>query len=254
MLAALETRFDHLFRFTGGIVLLLLRSLAQVRFAGRDLRRILEQMASVGYRTMPLASLIGMFTGMTLALNTGFVFSQYSQEEQIAAIVALSLMREMGPVITAVIIVGRVGAAMTAELGTMSVNDEINVLRVLGIPPERYLVMPRVIASILMSPVLTIYAIIVGLIGGAVVSGEYFNVSYLTYRTVVYDYLDWEDIWKGLIKTFVFGAVYSAVCCYLGIQTRGGAEGVGRATTSAVVISLSSVLVANYLLTRFLFG
>lgn len=254
MYAKLEKRFDHIFGFTGGIVLLLVQSLLLVRFAGRDLLRILEQMASVGYRTMPLASLIGFFTGMTLALNTGFVFSIYSQEDQIAAIVSLSLMREMGPVITAVIIVGRVGAAMTAELGTMSVNDEINVLRVLGIAPERYLVMPRVVASILMSPVLTIYAIIVGLVGGAIVAGEYFGVSYVTYRTVVYDYLDWEDVWKGLIKTFAFGAIYSAVCCYIGIHTRGGAEGVGRSTTKAVVVSLSSVLVANYLLTRFLFG
>jgi phospholipid/cholesterol/gamma-HCH transport system permease protein len=164
------------------------------------------------------------------------------------------MVKEMGPVFTAFIIAARVGAAMTAELGTMAVNDEVDVLRVLGIPVQRYLVMPRVIAALTMTPALTAYAVAIGLVGGFVVAGPYFGVSWVTYKAELFRVLTPDEIYKGLFKGVAFGAIYSAVCCYMGITTRGGAEGVGRSTTMAIVVSLSGILIANFLLTRFMFG
>jgi phospholipid/cholesterol/gamma-HCH transport system permease protein len=253
MITAFEQKFDRLFNMAGGIVLLAGSGLSSIHLGRRDVGRIMHQMMVIGYQTTPLALLIGVFVGMTLALNTGFALQTYGQTALIAQVVAISLMREMGPVITAVIITGRVGAAMTAELGTMAVNEEVDVLRVLGIRIERYLVMPRLVASILMTPLLTIYSIIIGFIGGAVVANQYFGVTYLNYKIRTFQALDGEEVFKGLLKTVVFGLLYSMVCCYIGLTTHGGAEGVGRSTTRAVVISLSSILVANYLLTSFLF-
>ena len=164
------------------------------------------------------------------------------------------MIKEMAPVFTAFIIAARVGAAMTAELGTMAVNEEINVLRVLGIRAQRYLVMPRVVAALTMMPALTAYSTIIGLVGGAVVANTYFGVSFTTYRIETFRYVTLDELWKALIKAVVFGAIYSSVCCYYGLTTRGGAKGVGKSTTTAVVGSLSGVLVANYLLTRYLYG
>lgn len=253
MIATFERKFERLFTMAGGMVLLLGSGLSSIALGRRDITRIMRQSLVVGYQTGPLALLIGLFVGMTLALNMGFALQSYGQTVLIAQVVALSLMREMGPVITAVIITGRVGAAMTAELGTMAVNEEIDVLRVLGIRVERYLVMPRLIASVVMTPLLTVYAIMVGFAGGAVVSNQYFGVTYLNYRIRTIEALDGEEVSKGLFKSVVFGLIYATVCCYMGLTTRGGAEGVGRSTTRAVVISLSGILVANYLLTSFLF-
>lgn len=254
MLTGIERRFERLFLMSGGMVLLFAAALRELHFGRRDLQRIGRQMLAVGYSTLPLAALINLFTGMTLALNTGFALSDYGQVALIPPIVALSMAREMGPVITAVIIVGRVGAAMAAELGTMSVSDELDVLRVLGIRCERYLVMPRVMAALVMTPLLTVYALVIGLIGGALVSSEYFGLTYQQYYDRAIQALTLGEIFKGLLKAVVFGAIFSTVCCYLGLVTSGGAEGVGRSTTKAVVIALSGILVANYLLTRFLFG
>ncbi len=212
-------------------------------------------MLRVGYETVPLALLIGLFTGMTVALGTGIVLAEFGTEVWIASVVSDVMIKEMGPVFTAFIIAARVGAAMTAEIGTMAVNDEINVLRVLGIPEERYLVMPRVVAALTMTPALTAYSALMGLIGGALVSISYFDVSWTTYQAESFKYISIGEIVKGIIvKGFVFGGIYSAVCCYKGMKTTGGAKGVGQSTTSAVVISLSGILIANYLLTRFLFG
>lgn len=248
-----ERKFEKLFELSGSIVVLFAQALMQTRLARRDVQRILRLSLSVGYTTAPLALLIGMFVGMTLALNTGLALKDWNQTGLIAPIVVVSLMREMGPVITAVIVVGRVGSAMTAALGTMAVNDEIDVLRMLGIRIDRYLVMPRLIASLVMLPLLTVYSVCIGLLGSAWVANAYFNEPFSSYYDDTFNTLDGETVWKGLLKTVVFAAIFASVCCHMGIQTRGGAEGVGRSTTRAVVVSLSAILVANYLLTSFLF-
>jgi phospholipid/cholesterol/gamma-HCH transport system permease protein len=143
---------------------------------------------------------------------------------------------------------------MTAELGTMAVSDEIDSLRVLGIQPTRYLAMPRIVASLVMNPLLTVYASATGLVGGALLSSAYLGVGYSTFWTHVWRVVDLKEINTGLIKALTFGALYSTICIYYGLTTRGGAEGVGRSTTRAVVVSLTSILVADFLLTRALFG
>ena len=250
----IEQQIGRFYQTAGGTLLLLMQSVREFRLGRNDRRRILEQMLIVGWQTVPLALLIGIFTGMTVALGTGLVLAGFGQQVFIASIVAESMVKEMGPVFTAYIIAARVGAAMTAELGTMAVNDEINVLRVLGISPQRYLVMPRVIAALTMTPALTAYAMAVGLIGGYVVAGPYFGVSWVLYKAELFRVLTPDEVFLGLSKGLFFGAIYSAVCCQLGITTTGGAKGVGRSTTAAVVISLSGILIANFLLTRFMFG
>lgn len=254
MLRQLEQKFASFYVQSGGSILLFIRGLKELRLGPNERRRLLRQMLRVGYETVPLALMIGLFTGMTVAIGTGIVLAEFNQEVFIASVVSESMIKEMGPVFTAFIIAARVGAAMTAELGTMSVNDEVNVLRVLGIPVDRYLIMPRVIAAITMTPALTAYAVVLGLAGGAAVAMTYFDVSWITYKTESFRYISVSEVLKGLFKGVVFGAIYSSVCCYKGLATTGGAEGVGRSTTSAVVISLSGILVANYILTRYLFG
>lgn len=255
MLQKVEQRFASFYGVSGGMLLTLWQGVREFSFGRNDRSRLLRQMLRVGYETVPLAMLIGLFTGMTVALGTGIVLAEFNQEVFIASVVSESVIKEMGPVFTAFIIAARVGASMTAELGTMAVNDEINVLRVLGIRVNRYLVMPRVFAAMTMTPALTAYATLMGLAGGAAISMLYFDVSWVTYRTESFRYISLDEIVKGiLVKPFVFGCIYSSVCCYLGMTTRGGAEGVGRSTTSAVVCSLAGILVANYLLTRYLFG
>ncbi len=253
MLKTLETRFMNFYDLSGRIIITLLSGILELRFGKNEVRRLLEQMVRVGFETTPLAMLVGTFTGMTVALGTGLVFQQFGQEDLIARVVSNSMIREMGPVFTAFIIAARVGASMTAELGTMAVSDEINVLRVLGIRVNRYLVMPRVIAALTMTPALTAYSIIMGILGGAIVSLFFFDVTWVSYYKETFRFISLSDIWKGLFKGMVFGAVYSSVCCEIGMTTTGGAKGVGRATTDGVVISLAGVLVANYVLTSFLF-
>ncbi|MEO8377464.1 MAG: ABC transporter permease [Candidatus Sumerlaeota bacterium] len=255
MLQNIEKRFASFYGTSGGMLLTFWSGLKEFSFTKNDRSRLLRQMLRVGYETVPLALLIGLFTGMTVALGTGIVLAEFNQEIFIASVVSESVIKEMGPVFTAFIIAARVGASMTAELGTMAVNDEINVLRVLGIRVDRYLVMPRVLAAITMTPALTAYATLMGLAGGAAISMLYFNVSWITYKAESFHYITFGEIIKGMIvKSMVFGCIYSSVCCYLGKTTTGGAEGVGRSTTSAVVCSLAGILVANYLLTRYLFG
>lgn len=254
MWRSFEDRIASFYLQSGGILLVLLSGLKELSFGRRDRNRLLRQMAIVGWETVPLALMIGLFTGMTVALGVGLVLQEFRQESWIASVVAESMIKEMGPVFTAFIISARVGAAMTAELGTMVVNEEVNVLRVVGIRTNRYLVMPRVVAAIVMAPALTAYSTLVGLLGGALVAQTYFGVSFVTYQRTTFQYITMGELWKGLFKAVVFGAIYSSVCCYKGLMTTGGAEGVGKSTTSAVVFSLSGVLVANYLLTRFLFG
>jgi len=235
--------------------LLFFSALREFSLGRNERRRLLRQMLAVGYETVPIAMLIGLFTGMTVALGTGLVLQDFAQQRFIASIVAESMIKEMGPVFTAFIISARVGAAMTAELGTMSVNEEINVLRVLGIRVNRYLVMPRVVAALTMTPALTAYATVLGLAGGFLVAHNYFGISFELYKQETFRYISLDEIVKGqILKPMIFGAIYSAVCCYKGVTTVGGAEGVGRSTTSAVVVSLAGILVANYILTRFLFG
>ncbi len=191
---------------------------------------------------------------MIFSLNLGLPLKDFGVEDRIGSALGVALVRELAPVFTAFILAARVGAAITAELGTMSVSEEIDSLRVMGISPDRYLAMPRIVGALLISPLLTVYSCAAGMIGGQLLAKSYFSVSNTVFWTRVYQSIDFKEIGTGLLKSVVFAALYSAICVHFGMTTRGGAEGVGRSTTRAVVVSLSAILVADFLLTRALFG
>jgi phospholipid/cholesterol/gamma-HCH transport system permease protein len=251
LLSRIEAFFASLFYISGQMILLFTQSIAELRFAIRSANRVLKQMLEIGYNTLPLAGMIGLFTGMIVALQTGIELKKLSIQQVIGGIVGLSLVREMGPVITAFIIAGRVGAAMAAELGTMAVSEEIDALRAMGINPVRYLVMPRFLASVTMQPILTVYAIVIGIWGGGLISSTYLGIDRIIYYNQLYRTLEVSDITKGLSKTLIFAAIYSIVCCYMGMSAENGAAGVGKSTTRAVVISLTMILIADYFMSRF---
>lgn len=248
----IERAFAALFLTSGEMFMLLLAALRDSRYVFRKFPAVLAQMVHIGVNTFPLASMIGLFTGMIVALQTGLELQKYGLAQIIGGVVGLSVTRAMGPIITGFIIAARVGAAMTAELGTMAVNEEVDSLRVMNISPSRYLVMPRIVATIIMQPVLTIFSTVIGVWGGSVVATTYLDVPPDIYWNRLQSTVEVYDVFAGLLKAAVFGTVISTVCCHQGLATQGGASGVGRATTSAVVISLTMILVCDYLLTRFL--
>lgn len=248
----IEEFFYHLFYMSGEMVGLLVKTIAELRGVFRAPRRVLKQMVEMGFNTLPLASMIGLFTGMVLALQTGIELRRFGYEQVVGAIVGLTMVREMGPVITAFLVSARVGSAMAAEIGTMAVTEEIDALKAMGINPVRYLVLPRFVAAVTMLPLLTIYSVIIGVIGGRLVSSTYLGISSEVYLRNFWDVMDFSEIWHGLSKTFVFAAIISIVSCYMGLTTTNGAEGVGKATTRSVVVSLTMILVSDYFITRFM--
>ena len=254
MWARLEKGFGELFMVSGGVLLLFGQSLAEVRLARRDVYRLLRQMVGIGVNTLPLAVMIGLFTGMIFALNMGMPMQEYAMENNIGGVLGVALVRELAPVFTAFILAARVGAAMTAEIGTMAVSEEIDSLRVIGIRPTRYLAMPRVVASLIMNPLLTVYSTAAGIFGGMVLSRTYFGVGYPVFWDSMFNAIDMKEIGTGLMKALVFGGLYSTICIYYGMTAAGGAEGVGRATTRAVVTSLTMILIADFLVTRLMFS
>ncbi len=244
----LEGYFQRMFLMAGEMVLLFGRALGETRHAPRKFPAVLRQMLHIGYHTLPLTAMVGLFTGMIVALQTGIELRKFGLQQIVGGVVGLSVTREMGPVITAFIIAARVGAAMAAELGTMKVGEEIDALRALGIRPERYLVMPRILAALTMQPILTAYSVLVAVWGGAFVSAGLLGVSSDIYWRRLESATEAGDVLTGTLKSAVFAAIISTVCCQQGMATQGGAQGVGRATTRSVVISLTMILIADYLL------
>ena len=238
----------------GDQLIMLGQTLYFFREAPRNLQSIFTQMAIIGYETVPVASVMAFFVGMVLALQTGVELNKYGGQNIIGAIVGHSMVRELGPVMTSFLVAGRAGSAMAAELGVMRVYEEIDALKTLDINPVRYLVMPRLIASLICVPALVIYADAIGIIGGAIISNLHpkIFVSYTTYYDSVTDALKLREVGNGLIKSVVFGGIIAQICCYVGFKTSGGARGIGISTTRSVVWSFMLILVADYLLTRIL--
>jgi phospholipid/cholesterol/gamma-HCH transport system permease protein len=244
-------RFDEIL---GEMLILLGQTLYFFREAPRNLQSIFVQMAIIGYETLPVASVMAFFVGMVLALQTGIELQKYGGQNIVGAIVGHSMVRELGPVMISFLVAGRAGSAMTAELGVMTVYEEIDALRTLDINPVRYLAMPRLIACLICVPALVIYADCVGIFGGAVISNLHpkIFVSYATYYDSLTDALKLKEIGNGLIKSVIFGGIVALVACYVGFKTTGGARGIGRSTTRSVVMSFMLILVADYFLTRIL--
>lgn len=238
----------------GGVVLLFMNILRWLVRPPLDLRNILKQLLEVGVRSTTVVLITAVFTGMVLALQSYTGFKRFNAEAMMGTVVALSMTRELGPVLTGLIVAGRAGAAMAAELGTMRVTEQIDALHTMATNPVKYLIVPRFIAGIFMLPALTVLADIIGIIGGYFVGVVILDTNPKVYIDRTIDFLELSDIYNGLIKAIFFGIAISLVSCYKGFYTEGGAEGVGKATTGAVVISSMTILVSDYFLSAWLFG
>ena len=208
-------------------------------------RRIFDQAKRTGYDSLAIVTLIGMFIGMIMALQTAVLMQRLGSEMYIASIVALSLVRELGPVITALIVAGRVGAAITAEIGSMQVTEQIDALETFATNPIKYLAVPRFLALSVMLPVLTLYADAVGIFGGYIICVYRMGISSSMYMKITADALLYKDLFTGLFKTIFFGMIIAFVSCYQGFNVEGGAEGVGKATRESVVASFILIIAAD---------
>jgi len=238
----------------GEMLALFAETLYFIKEAPRNLPSITRQMSDIGIGTLPIAMLLSLFVGMVLSLQTGSELVLYGTQEAIGSIVGLSMVRELGPMMTSLLVAGRIGSAMAAEVGAMKVYEEIDALRTLEINPVRYLAMPRLIACVFAVPALVIFADLVGIIGGGVVAAvnPKINVPFNVYYDNLVRSLDYKEVLKGLMKSFVFGGIIAQVGCYVGFKTTGGARGIGESTTRSVVISFVLIMIANYFLTRFM--
>ncbi len=217
-------------------------------------RLILRQFLQIGYYSLPVVGLTAIFSGAVLALQSYSGFSRFNAESTIATVVVLSITRELGPVLAGLMVAGRVGASMAAEIGTMKVTEQIDALRTLSTNPFKYLVAPRVIAGVLMLPFLVLIADIIGVMGGYLVSVYSLGFSPGPYIANTFKFLETIDVVSGLTKSAFFGFVISIMGCYFGYNSRGGAEGVGVATTNAVVAASIVILLLNYVITGVFFG
>lgn len=217
-------------------------------------RLLVKQMMTIGYFSLPVVGLTALFTGMVLALQIYIGGSRFNAESLVANIVVLGITRELGPVIGALMVAGRVSAAMAAEIGTMRVTEQIDALVTLSTNPFKYLVAPRLLAATLMMPLLVLVADIIGVMGGYIVGTGKLGFNEGTYLQTTYDFLEASDVISGLVKAAVFGFIIALMGCYHGFNSQGGAQGVGRATTNAVVSASILILFANYLVTELFFS
>ncbi|MBP7710361.1 MAG: ABC transporter permease [Rickettsiales bacterium] len=217
-------------------------------------RLILRQFLQIGYFSLPVVGLTAIFSGAVLALQSYSGFSRFNAESTIATVVVLSITRELGPVLAGLMVAGRVGASMAAAIGTMKVTEQIDALRTLSTNPFKYLIAPRIIAGVLMLPLLVLVADIIGVMGGYLVSVHSLGFSPGPYINSTFKFLEQIDVVSGLTKAAVFGFVISLMGCYFGYNSKGGAEGVGVATTNAVVSASILILLSNYMITGWFFG
>ena len=218
------------------------------------LRLIGRQMIDIGYYSLPVVGLTALFTGMVLALQSYTGFARFQAEGAVATVVVLSVTRELGPVLAGLMVAGRIGASMAAEIGTMRVTEQVDALSTLATNPFKYLVVPRLIAGLTMLPLLVLIADIIGVFGGFLIGVYRLDFNPAAYIGRTWEYLEPMDVISGLVKAGVFGFVIALMGCYHGYQSRGGAQGVGAATTNAVVSSSILILVFNYLITGLFFS
>lgn len=214
----------------------------------------LRQMLDIGYYSLPVVGLTALFTGMVLALQSYTGFARFQAEGAVATVVVLSMTRELGPVIAGLMVAGRIGASMAAEIGTMRVTEQIDALVTLSTNPFKYLVVPRILAAVTMLPILVLVADVIGVMGGYLVAVYKLNFNPAGYLRQTVDYLEWMDVVSGLVKASVFGFLIAMLGCFHGYASGGGAQGVGRATTNSVVSASIMILVVDYMLTELFFA
>jgi len=241
-LVALRRKVTILLEYVGGLSVLFFEAIRWALMPPFRRRPVLEQMNKAGVNSFSIVFLTAFFAGIVLAFQTAYTMKKMSAEIYIASLVSLSMTRELGPVFSALVVAARVGASITAEVGTMKVTEQIDALETLATNPIKYLVVPRFLAMAIMLPILTIYADFVGMLGGFIVGVSKLHITPHLYIKKTFDALVYKDIFTGLLKSLVFACIISIVACYEGMRTQGGAEGVGKATTQSVVISCILVI------------
>lgn len=252
-LASIGQVFINFVQSTGRVGLFILEAAARLFQRPLYIHQILKQFLHIGYFSLPVVGLTAISSGMVLALQSYTGFSRFSAEGAVATVVVLSMTRELGPVLAGLMVAGRMGASMAAEIATMRVTEQLDALTTLSTNPLKYLVAPRIIAGLLMLPILVLVADVIGVMGGYLVSVYQLNFNASNYLQQTLKYLEVKDVISGLIKASVFGVIISTMGCYHGYYSGRGAEGVGRATTNAVVSASILILFMNYVLTALLF-
>ncbi len=237
----------------GRVILLVAITIRQTFASPFDAKIIFKQMLEVGIRSLPVVLITAVFTGMVLALQSYTGFKRFGAESMVGAAVGMSMTRELGPVLTGLMVAGRAGAAMAAELGTMRVTEQIDALETLATNPVKYLIVPRFLAGIVMLPCLAVITDFIGVLGGYAVTVGAYGASSATYWKRTLEFLEIEDIYYGLMKACFFGGCMAIISCYKGFYSEGGAEGVGKATTGAVVFSSMTILISDYFLSAWMF-
>jgi phospholipid/cholesterol/gamma-HCH transport system permease protein len=242
------------FDYAGGITLLSAESLGFMARLRIRFGEAVSQAYLLGVGSLAIVLLTSLFTGMVISLESAQQAVQYGVGSLVGGAVAYASVRELGPMLTAVVVAGRVGAAIAAEIGSMVVTEQIDALRSMGLEPSRFLVVPRLIAMLVMLPLLTVFADVVSILGGMWIAQNYAHISAETFMESARQTIGFGDVVKGLIKTLVFAVIIAMVGAYQGLRTRGGAAGVGQSTTGSVVLSIILIFIANFVLSLLLFG
>jgi len=249
LLSPVTRQLEPILSFIGEVAILVADAFKRL-FTGRiEVKETINQMAFVGVNSVPIVALTGFFSGAVFSLYLSTFLNRYGAGSFVGATVALSMIREIGPVLAGIMVAARCGSAMAAQIGTMQVTEQVDALRMLSVHPTNYLVIPRMVASIFMLPILAMICMSIGVGGGLLIAMSE-NIAPGTYLTSITQFVKPEDILKGLVKAPVFGLIISIVACQQGMRTSNGAVGVGRATTNSVVISMVLVYVANFLIAQ----
>lgn len=252
--------FEYIGRMTiafveelGAFFLFIFQSISNLIKPPIFIKQFFKQMEFIGIRSTPVVLLTGVFTGMVSGLQTYHGFSLFGAESLVGSTTALGLLRELGPVLASLMVTARAGSAMTAEIGIMRVTQQIDALVVMGVNPYQYLIIPRIVAAIIMMPMLTLIFDTIGMIGSYLVGTVILEIDKGVFMARIVEYVSYSDLFSGLIKGAFFGAILAIVGCYKGYNTSGGAEGVGQSATQSVVLSSVSILIADYVLTAIMF-
>jgi len=245
-------QLNLVFEGFGSALLLLVRSARYIGTLPRQRARFIEQCYLIGYTTLPIVAILSFFIGSVLALQAGYSMQDFGAKQFIGTLVGLSMARELGPVMVAILLAGRVGSAISAELASMKVYQEVDALETMNIPPARMLVMPRLAAVLFMMPVLTVIANLIGWFGGAIVAKyvDFIGIDPPAYFAALRRAVHFKDVFNGIAKAETFGFVVVLVCCTIGLNTRGGPREIGAAVTRSVVVSLILILVLDYFVTK----
>lgn len=232
-------------RSAGGTAVLFIQTLFWMFVPPLRVRAVLEQMVKIGVESLPIVTLTNFFIGVVIAFQSAYQMQKVAAEIYIAALVSVSICREIGPIITGLVVAGRIGASIAAEIGSMKVTEQVDALETLAANPVKYLVVPRFLALVLMLPLLTVYADAIGILGGYIVGIFKLGLSHTLYVKMTFVPLELKDIFTGLFKTVIFAMIICVISCFQGLRVQGGAEGVGAATTRAVVFSFIYIIIAD---------